>query len=137
MLHKIRAYFPVLLILIAITGIIVVTATHQKVIKSKDLAPLVSANQKLAVLLVFNGQHYIEAENLLASIKKNAPALLPYIQVCVSDSNSKDFAVRNNLRWFEMSTIKKSGGFSSYAMNVMTRRKLEAIIHLLEEKHDV
>jgi len=90
-----------------------------------------------AVLLVFNGHHDQEAENLLASIKKNARKLLPHIIVCASDDNSKAFATKHHLQFFEMSAITKTGAYLSHNFNIMTKRKFEAILHLLESHKNV
>lgn len=96
-----------------------------------------SSSKHPAILIVFNGDHDQEAENLFKSIQKNAPSLLPYINVCISDPASEAFAARNNLKSFRMSDIKESGAYKSRAMNIMTKRKFEAVLHLLESKQDV
>lgn len=86
------------------------------------------------ILIVFNGDHDKEANNLLGSIKKNAPQLLPLIEVCASDQSSKDFALNNGLKWFAMDEISQFGSFRTKEMNRMTERKFECIIKLLHEK---
>lgn len=90
-----------------------------------------------SILLVFNGHYNIEAKNLFASIKQNAPPLLPQLVVCVSDQSSKEFAIENNLKWFAMDTIEATGTFNTKNMNQMMRRKLEAIVYLLKLNKDV
>ncbi len=92
---------------------------------------------KPIILLVFNGAHDQEADNLYNSLRKNAPELIPSLQVCVSDVSSEKFAARHKLSSFKMSTINESGPYRSRAMNIMTKRKFDAILHVLESKHDV
>ncbi len=89
------------------------------------------------ILLVFNGDHDIEAENLLASITKNAPQLRKSVVICVSDEKSKAFALNHKLAYFVLDNISDSGGFMTYAMNRMTQRKLEAIVYLLQRDKSV
>jgi len=96
-----------------------------------------SSQQQPTVLLVFNGHYAQEAENLLASIKTNSPEIVPFITICASDDHSRNFALRHKLRMFEMSTISDTGTYLSRNFNIMTKRKFEAIVHLLELKQDV
>jgi Nucleotide-diphospho-sugar transferase len=89
------------------------------------------------VLMVFNGVHDREAANLLASLKQNAPALLKNINICVSDANSKAFAIQHHLQSFELTNISTSGDYGSAAFNIMTQRKMECITYLLAQDLDV
>jgi hypothetical protein len=89
------------------------------------------------ILLVFNGEHDKEAENLLASMQKYTPNLVPLIVICVSDNKGKKFSERHGIEYFTMQTINESGEFMSREMNIMTRRKFEGILHLLGQKTDV
>lgn len=89
------------------------------------------------VLMVFNGAYAQEAENLLASIKVNAPEIVPYLTICASDEHSRNFALKYKLRVFEMSQIINTGTYLSRNFNIMTKRKFEAIVHLLELNEDV
>jgi len=83
------------------------------------------------ILLVFNGDHDKEAANLLASMQKYTPELVPLIVICVSDDKGKQFAEQHNIPYFALSTINESGEFMSREMNIMTRRKFEGILHVL------
>lgn len=89
------------------------------------------------ILLVFNGEHGKEAENLLASMQKYTPELIPLIIICVSDNNGKQFAEKHGIPYFSMQTINESGEFMTREMNIMTRRKFEGIVHMLGLQKDV
>lgn len=87
--------------------------------------------------MVFNGVYVSEAENSFASIKQNAPELIDNIAICVSDENAKLFAEKHGLRSFDLSKITETGSYLSKPMNIMGRRKIECILHLLEQGEDV
>lgn len=89
------------------------------------------------ILMVFNGEYSSEAENSFASIKKNAPELIPNVTICVSDESSRNFAIKHNLQYFELSTINETGTYLSVPMNIMGRRKIECILHVLRENKEV
>ncbi len=89
------------------------------------------------ILLVFNGEYADQAENILASIKKNAPELVPAITICVSDERSKAFALAHKLRSFELGNITATGNYGSKPFNIMMTRKIEGILHLLRLGEDV
>ncbi len=89
------------------------------------------------ILMVFNGKHVYEAENAFASIKQNVPELASNIKICVSDDYSLEFAKKHNLSYFQLSQVTDTGEFFSIPMNIMTRRKLECVLTLLENQEDV
>ena len=101
---------------------------------SRRFAPI-SKNPTL--LMVFNGEYVSEAENSLASKKKNTPELVDNLTICVSDDSARNFAQKHNLRYFELSTINDTGSYLSVPMNIMGRRKIECVLHLLERGEDV
>lgn len=105
----------------------------------EDLKAIKSSKKPIKILIVFNGKYKSEAENLLASIKKNTPSLVNHIIVCVSDKSSKSFAIENNLEYFQMPEIKpaKKIGFGTKSQNRFTQRKYEAILHLLDKGEKV
>lgn len=121
---KVKIFFAIAIIVLIASGVFAAYTFN-------------SSSKHPAILIVFNGNHDLEAENLFKSIQKNTPELLPYIKVCISDPASEDFATRNHLNSFKMSAIHESGAYKSRAMNIMTKRKFEAVLHVLESKQDV
>ncbi len=127
-------YFVIIVLLFACTLFARVQLFNMQ---TERLIEQAKPDKDLSLLIVFNGNHDIEANNLLGSIKKNTPQFLPHILVCVSDDSSKNFALKHNLNYFVMPTINESGVYMSREMNTFTRRKFEAIVHLLEQKKDI
>lgn len=89
------------------------------------------------LLMVFSDEYASAAANSLASIKENAPELLPNITICVSDEGTKKFALDNHLQYFELNTINAANSDSSIPMNIMGHRKIECILHVLQRNEDV
>lgn len=113
---------------------------HQKTNPPNEALNATEKTKKsIKILIVFNGKYKSEAENLLASMKTNTPALVKDIMVCVSDKSSKAFAVENQLEYFQMPEIKpaKKIGFGTKSQNRFTQRKYEAILHLLDKGEQV
>ncbi len=125
---KNRFYFALLLIVVSFVGV------YSWLKVPRPFKPL---DKTPTILFVFNGEYDSEAENSLASIKKNTPELVPAVTICVSDERSRAFANKHNLRSFELSTINETGTYLSTPMNVMGRRKIECIMHLLAQNEDV
>lgn len=130
--RKVLFTFKVCLVLILILTIFV---TCPSLYKKFSMSTPPAASPTL--LMVFNGEYAYEAENAFASLKQNVNELIPNLSICVSDEASLSFANTHNLRFFELSKIEGTGNYLSRSMNIMTRRKMECILHLLENDQDV
>jgi arginine utilization protein RocB len=71
------------------------------VINNVLLKENISSTTSRRILIVFNSAAYeIEAQNLLDSIRKNAPHLVTDVIICISDQASADFAMKHDLQYF-------------------------------------
>lgn len=123
----------IVIIFLAVT-LVIIAGLWSWVNFSRRFAPL-QKNPNL--LMVFNGEYATEAENALASMRRNTPELIDNLTICVSDDSARNFAQKHKLKYFELSTINDTGSYLSVPMNIMGRRKIECVLHLLEQGEDV
>lgn len=103
----------------------------------QDLRVATDETSRRVLLIVFSKRNAGEAEHLVASIAKNAPALLTILAVGVSDAASHEFADRHGFRKVELPDAKVEGSFQSAGMNTFVRNKFRAILQELRANKEV